>query len=169
MFHLSRSCGFMCHAARQRSSRFDLCASVTVVFSSKQADHSMSVSDRRGKATRRRPSSSTTEARTFKGPHEKPTRRRPTRSRTEARTFKGPRETPTRRRPTRSRTTAPSMRDGSVPKKVVQKRPQGAGPRVPGRKQDRGTDLVSKATRRRPTRSRKEGNIIVFTRNDECS
>ena len=28
-----------------------------------------------------------------------------------------------------------------------EKRPQGADPRVPGRKQDRGTDLVSKATR----------------------
>ena len=37
----------MCHAARQRSSRFDVCASIIVVFSSKHANHSMSVSDRR--------------------------------------------------------------------------------------------------------------------------
>ena len=59
MFHLSRSCGFMCHGARQRLLRFDVCASVTFVFSSKHADGSMSVSDRRGKATRRRPMRST--------------------------------------------------------------------------------------------------------------
>ena len=53
MFHLSRSRGFMSHGALQRLLRFDVCASVTV-FQLKQADGSMSVSDRRGKATRRR-------------------------------------------------------------------------------------------------------------------
>ena len=41
----------MCHAARQGFLRFDVCASVTFVFSSKHAAHNMSVvSDARGKA-----------------------------------------------------------------------------------------------------------------------
>ena len=58
---------------------------------------------------------------------------------------------PTGRRPARSRT---KVKKGNVPR--GEKRQQGQSPRVPGRKQVRDTDLVSKATgRRRPTRSRK--------------
>ena len=76
-------------------------------------------------------------------------------STTEARTFKGQRGKSTGRRPTRSRTKAPCMRERECAEERDEKRPQGAGPRVPGRKQDRRTDLVSKAAGRRPTRSRK--------------
>ena len=94
----------------------------------------MSVSDRCGRATGRRPMSSTTEARTFKGQ----------------------RGMPTGRRPARSRTKAPSKRERECADERGEKRQQGAGPRVPGRKQDRRTDLVSKATGRRPTRYRKK-------------
>ena len=85
------------------------------------------------------------------------TRRRPVSSRTEAKTFKGQRGKPTGRRPARSRTKAPSMQERECADERGEKRQQGQGPRVAGRKQDRDTELVSKATgrRRRRTRSRK--------------
>ena len=131
MFHLSRSRGFMSHGAHQRLLRFDVSASVTV-FQLKQADGSMSVSDRRKsdkeKTYELHDGSKNVQRTPWKADKEK----------THA-----------------LQTRAPSIRDGTVPKNVVKKRPQGADPRVPGRKQDRCTDLVSKATRRRPTRSRK--------------
>ena len=78
-------------------------------------------------------------------------------STTEARTFKGQHGKPTGRRPVRSRTKAPSMQERECADERGEKRQQGQGPRVAGRKQDRDTELVSKATgrRRRRTRSRK--------------
>ena len=133
IFHLSRSCGFMCHAARQKLSRFDLCASVTVVSA-------------QSKQTTAYPCPIVAEKRQGEDLRAPERKQYPVNADTE-KTY--------------------ALQDGSTIHKRWNcteesgaKRPQGADPRLPGRKQDRYTYLVRKATRRRPTRSRKATSSI---------